>query len=374
MKKFVTMLLLTVLAVSACFALAGCDDGITFDEGNYEEFVKDNLSNIKNVIVFIGDGMGFNHIANAQTYFDKESVFNYDGNLAGEVTTHSLNNAITDSAAAGTALATGKKVENNRVATYNGEDLQSITTIAKKKGKKTGVITTEYLYGATPASYSSHAAYRKDYDTIVSQQAKSDVDLLIGDCDDEGYYLKYKNDFAKNRYAMTDSFESLLKTPANQKVVANISGLRSKYNSKINNNTVDQSALLNYAFDYLDNKNGFFLMVESAYIDKCSHNNDLTDALCEVRSLSDMINTALAYAENRNDTVIIVTADHETGGLGLAQTKEEIVNFLYTRKNHTDANVPLYVFGYDMGKNKVFDNTDIFKLCKVLVAHNNGKI
>lgn len=376
MKKILTLLLLIVLTASVFAMLVSCDDvpEEPTEPENYEAFIKDNLSEIKNVILFIGDGMGFNHIANAQKYFENANVFDYAQNLAGTVTTYSLDSDVTDSAAAGTALATGNKVQNGKIAKLDGKDLTSIMSIAQEKGKRTGIITTEYLSGATPAAFSSHAYQRANYSTIVQKQAESGINLLVGDYDKNEYYKNNKDKFTQNGYLMTDSFETLLATQKNQKVIANVSGLRSKYNENITDNTIDLDALLNYSFDYLDNQNGFFLMVEGAYIDKCSHNNDLVDALCEVRSLSEMIGCALEFAANRNDTVIIVTADHESGGLALADTKEAITNSLYSKTNHTGANVPLYIFGYDMGKDKTFDNTDIFKLCKVLVSHNNGKM
>lgn len=351
MKRIVTVLLLVACIALSFAAFAGCDKPVE----------------IKNVILIIGDGMGFNHIANAQKYFD-DTVFDYEQNLVGSATTYSKNNEVTDSAAAATALATGNKVNNGNVARFDGENLTSITAIARQNGKRTGIITSDYLYGATPAGFSAHADSRKDYETIAASQALSGVDLLVGDRDKGGYYRLYEEDFAANDYVITDSFDQLLATPKTQKVVATLKGLRSKYNENITNNTVDYEKLLNYAFDYLDNDNGFFLMIENAYVDKCSHDNEIYDAVCEVRLLSDVINQTVKRFENRKDTVIIVTADHETGGLTLAEDKSQITDELYTRTSHSNANVPLYVFGYDMGEQKVYDNTDIFKLCETLVT------
>lgn len=357
MKKVITVLLLIVCLITSFALFAGCNN---------------NSDGIKNVIIFIGDGMGFNHIYNAQKYFDDASIFEYSQYFAGTVTTHSLDNDTTDSAAAASALATGNKVNNGNVARLNGTDLTSIMTIAQQNGKKTGIITSDYLYGATPAGYSSHADNRKNYDSIVEKQAECGIDLLVGDRDKGGYYRFHEDEFFAENYAIISDFEELLATPSNQKVIANLKGLRSKYNENIENNTIDFTQLLKYSFDYLNNENGFCLMVENAYIDKCSHDNEIYDAMCEVRAFYDAIEATLKYFEGRKDTVIIVTADHETGGLALADSKEEITNDLYSRTSHSNANVPLYVFGYDTGVEREYDNIEIFELCKALIVKGNA--
>jgi len=322
---------------------------------------------IKNVIVVIGDGMGFNHIANAKTYFD-DSVFAFDDYFTCPVTTHSLNSKVTDSAAAASALATGNKVYNRNISKFNGKNLKNLMEIAIENNKKTGIITSDNLYGATPACYSSHANHRNDRDDIISGQANSKIDVLIGAMDSEDTYAKYQTQFQVNNYKYVTSEEELLNTPSNQKIIANLNGLRSPYNTSITGQGAFNN-IVQYILNYLDNENGFCLMIENAYIDKCSHSNDLYGALCEVKLLSDIVNTILNFCSNRNDTALIVTADHETGGLRYTSDKNKINNSLYAKSGHTSANVPLYLKGCSVsGYKKTIDNTDIFKICETLIS------
>lgn len=356
-----------ILAVALCMLFAClCLFGCVIDNG---EPSKKDVSKIKNVIVIIGDGMGVNHIANAKTYFGDENVFPFQDNYVCSVTTCSLAGATTDSAAAATALATGNKAVNGNVSKLNGIDLQSIMSIAQANGKKTGIITSDHLYGATPAAFSSHATGRKDYEKIVAGQAVSGIDIMVGKNDSSGYYAAQKDLFESNGYKLISKYDDLFEAQKGQKLVANVKGLRSTYNTELSGQKYINE-IVKFTLDALDCENGFCLMIENAYIDKRSHDNDLYGALCEVRSLSDTIKEVLSFCQGRDDTVVFVTADHETGGLALANSKEEINNGLYSRTSHSPANVSLYCFGYDIGSFEVLDNTDIFKMCKMFVTKN----
>ena len=321
-------------------------------------------SEIKNVIIFIGDGMGFNHIENAKTYFGINK-FCFEDFEKHDVTTHSKNNSVTDSAAAATALATGTKVNNGNVSRLDGQDLKHIMAIAKQNNKKTGVVTSDKLYGATPACFSSHANNRNDTTDIIHGQLTSGIDVFIGE--QSSTYSNYKNDFENMGYTFASTVDELLASDPSQKVIGNIKGMRSQYNENLSNQ-VDYAQLVESVLNRLDNENGFCLMVENSFIDKCSHNNDAYGAVCEARTFADMIQKAINFCKNRNDTMIIVTADHETGGFGKASTKEEVTNSLYTTGSHTAANVPLYLFNYAIS-DKTIDNTQIFDICKKVICN-----
>jgi alkaline phosphatase len=121
-----------------------------------------------------------------------------------------------------------------------------------------------------------------------------------------------------------------------------------------------------FAIEFLENEEGYFLMIEGAYIDKHSHNNNIHSALSETRSLIDTID--YLYKKAGRDTALIITADHETGDLQKATSKEEIDDFLYRSTDHTDTSVPLYAknFSYDFGENP--ENTIVFEVCKYLLG------
>ncbi|MCM1289946.1 MAG: alkaline phosphatase [Corallococcus sp.] len=324
-------------------------------------------NDVKNVIVIIGDGMGFNHIKNTKTYFGEEG-FPFDDLYECEITTRSKSSSVTDSAASATAIATGIKVDNRNVGRLDGKDLETIMDIAAHNGKKTGIVTNDYLYGATPAGFSSHADDRGDTGDIVNGQAVSNIDLMIGAMNSSNTYARNADKFESNGYTLVESLNQLNQTSYDQKVIANLTGLRSTHNENLANQ-VGMIAAVQYALDYLNNDNGFCLMIESAYIDKCNHTNDAYGSICEVRMLADIIQTVLEFCGDRNDTAVIVTADHESGGMQLATDKSGINNDLYTQTEHTGVNVPLYIKGFELsGYKKALDNTDIFKMCKMLIT------
>ena len=325
-----------------------------------------------NIIVVIGDGMGENHILNAITYFDLDvPVFMAD--QEGYINTDSLS-GVTDSAAGGTALATGQKVLNGNIAQSAGENLTRITDIAKEAGMKTGVITTDVLSGATPAAFSAHASARGDSYTIMSKQAQSGVNLLLGRFD-TNYRLK-NGYFTDAGYAFTYPLLDYQTELDEFKNEEKFMGLLSKIDSQYIEGCEDHYQLKDmakYAVEFLENEKGFFLMIEGAYIDKYSHNNEFHNAMSEMRSLIDTIAYLYEYAAD-GKTAIFITADHETGGLQRSTDKATMSDALYTSGSHTGADVPLFVknyklditkFGYKAGTTP--ENTIVFDACKSII-------
>lgn len=354
MRKFFGFILSIITLFScASYFLCGCAD-----------------RQFKNVIVVIGDGMGENHILNAIKQFDLEiPVFIED--QKGYINTNSLSGT-TDSAAGGTALATGKKVYNSHLARHEEVNLEQITDIAKAAKMKTGIITTDVLSGATPSAFSANANDRNDLSGIVRTQAQSDIDLLIG-----RYSLSYKRDylylFTDEGYTLKQDSVELLATQKGEKTLGLISNIDSQYRVGCEDD-FQLKDIAKFAVRHLENKNGFFLMIEGAYIDKHSHSNSLYDALSETRSLFDTISFLYEYAAD-GKTAIFITADHETGGLQLAETKLDLANTLYTASGeHTSTPVPLFVknyafdaknFGYAEGE--IPENTVVFEACKAII-------
>lgn len=366
MKKKFAITLACLLVVMMSFV--GCAP--KKDSGNIE-------GEIKNVIVMIGDGFGPNHLKNAKTYFGVDKYAFEDDYLC-DVTTYSKDSAVTDSAASGSALATGQKFNNGEVGWHEREDIENLMEIAQRQGKKTGVLTSDTLHGATPGAYSAHTKSRNNLDEIVQDQINSGIDIMIGAHATE-YDSSYIG-FMRNGYHFsnrTDDFPSTLNP--NEKYIAMFPDLQSPYNHEMVNpgqDWVDFPALIKKVLNYLDNENGFCLMIENGYIDKYSHGNQLFSTLHEVAYFAAMIEAVYEFCAGRNDTVVMITADHETGALQLANSKEEIEeknNALYTSGDHSATNVHLFVRQPYKRENQdyqdLIDNTNIFHICKRIVNH-----
>lgn len=327
----------------------------------------------KNIIVAIGDGMGENHILNAIDYFGLQTPA-FLSDQKGYVITDSLD-GLTDSAAGGTALATGTKVYNENIAQLDGVDLKQITTYAQEANMKTGIITTDSLGGATPAAFSAHSSTRGDASTIITSQVESGINLLIGG-EDNAYYTR-ASWFTAKGYAFARSREQLSDKKNNKKLMGCIRNIGSQYISG-NESDYQLKSMTEFAIDYLDNDYGFFLMIEGAYIDKYSHSNEYHNAMSEMRSLIDTIEYLYRYASN-GETAIFITADHETGGLQRETDKTKMSDALYTTGEHTAVNVPLFVknyqfditnFGYSV--DDVPQNTIVFEACKDIICNEKN--
>lgn len=257
-----------------------------------------------NFIFLIGDGMGPNQTKLLEEYSigekaedsDNEDIFyGYYLPYQGIVHTDSLS-GITDSAAGATALACGYKTINGYVGKdQNGENVQSLTELAISLGKATAVMSTDLMTGATPAGFSAHALDRNHTDDILTCQQK----LML---------------------QSETVFECGLKaTSAYQDIITDVL------------ETVKT------------NENGFFLMYEEGYIDKNAHNMDIEETLLSMGRFNQAIGIFMEYAFYHPDTFLIITADHETGGLQLNNEGK----LTFTSSSHTGADVP--IFGYGQG-------------------------
>ncbi len=350
MKKAVGYLLCGLLTCSCAFV--ACEKGPS--------------GNGKNVIYVIGDGMGFNHIENTKLYMGEDKL-RFEDYYVGEVTTYSANSDVTDSAAAATALATGVKTKNGRVGVDGeGNTLENLMEISKKYGKKTGVVTTDTLDGATPGGFSAHVDDREKIYEMHAQQQTGKVDLLIGKY--SAAYDIYRPEFEKNGFQYADMLAGLNALPKGDKCLGNIDNLTPIYGDYVSADAVPLKSLVEYALDFLsDDKDGFTLMVEGAYIDKHSHSNDIWKMMYALMDLNDAIEYILDWASERTDTSVIITADHETGALQKAASKEELARDLYTSTGHSASNVPLYLYNAKTELTAI-DNTDVFQIAKNIVV------
>lgn len=320
----------------------------------------------KNVILLIGDGMGVNHIE-AGNMFNNKALTMTTFPAQTKITTFSKIWPITDSAAAASAMATGKKAVNGTISqTKTGKTNQSITELAIEQGMKTGVVSSKPIYDATPAAFSGHAPSRKKTDTIIDSQIRSSIDLLMGEGKED--YSAHMGKIAENNKKFITSFEEL---PSNnsQPVLFSTEEVLSTKNGI---NLLKEMA--DYAMNYLSgSEDGFFLMVEGGKIDSKSHSNDFNGMLEELIAFDAVVKDVLDFAKQDGDTLVIVVADHETGGLNIKPNKsgqQSAADFKFTSSQHTPRNVRAYFYPETVVTNipETIDNTHIYQIMKQVIT------
>ena len=366
-------------SVFLCIIFASCFvSGCGISDNGSAEIGYGNVLEAKNVILLIGDGMGTNQIKAGSLTIQGELFIEKLPNRC-FVETRSADSETTDSAASGTALATGVRTNNGYVGvTPDGTELETIVDIASRQGKKTGIITTENLNGATPMAFSGHSESRADYTKLLKSAAESsNVNLFISTGNvnsvftDAGYTVMESVDAISEM--KEDKIIGAFPISATEKEMSDYSFDRIVYES----------------LEYLSqDQDGFFLMAEGAHIDHGAHENNIMYMLRELWAFDLGVKAAVEWAAKRTDTVVLVTADHETGGLVLANNinsdnffeigdQGDFVNFRWTTTWHTAADVYLYLYGMKMDysekssfndKNRV-KNTDIFNIIKDFITN-----
>lgn len=293
--------------------------------------------NAKNVILLIGDGMGYAQVSAARLAQGKKLHMDQIKTM-GTMTTASANSMVTDSAAAGTAMATGLKTNNGMISvTPDGKRLKTILEAAREKGKATGLVSTTRITHATPAVFAAHVPDRDDEITIADQMINANVDVLLGG--GKSYFVPASAGGKRtdNRdltaeaktmgYAVVGTKDELAAVKDGK-----VLGLfnKSHLNYEVDRDLTKEPSLAEMtakAISLLDKNNnedkenkeskhkGFFLMVEGGRIDHAAHANDPSGVYGDTLAFDAAVKVALDYAEKNNDTLVIVTADHETGGL-----------------------------------------------------------
>ena len=324
----------------------------------------------KNVILMIGDGMGLTQISAA--HYHKGSPLNMESlPVTGIMKTHSLDRKITDSAAAGTALASGIK-------TYNGglgvdKDTLPVPTILEylsSKGYATGLVATCYITHATPGAFFGHRKSRDLYEEIAEDILSVDIDLFIAGGRD--HFDKRKKDernlvaeLKKKGYTIGDIQESnftSLKLAKDAKLAYFTAGGHPVKKLEGRDWLPDATE---YALNFLHNKNsnGFFIMIEGSQIDWAGHDNDFEYNLTETLDFDEAVGRAFQFARTNQETLLLVLADHETGGLGINKvSKDGSIESAWTTKNHTGTMVVTFAYGPGSEAfSGVFDNTEVPK-------------
>ncbi|MFH1120358.1 MAG: alkaline phosphatase [Bacteroidota bacterium] len=328
--------------------------------------IGDNSVNPKNIILLIGDGMGLSQMYAAYTTTRDNLNMTRCPNIA-LVKTFSEGDYITDSAAAGTAIATGYKTTNGMLGMLPDKTrVTSILKLAEESGLATGLVATSAITHATPAAFISCVEDRNMYEEIAKQFLYTDIDVFIGGGYDNfskrADGLNLIDSLLFRNYQIAGTIPEMMKV--NQGKLAAL--LYPKHAPKFTEGRGDMLSLAtSKAIELLDgNENGFFLMVEGSQIDWGGHDNNLEYVISETIDFDKACGVALDFAERNKETLIIITADHETGGLSLpaGDLKTGKPEGKFSTGDHSGIPVILYAQGPGSAQFGGFiDNTDIFK-------------
>ena len=326
---------------------------------------------VKNIILFIGDGMGVSQIFSGMTANKGKLNLEYLKYI-GFAKTQSYGDYVTDSGAAATAMASGIKTYNGAIG-VNQDTLKvsNLIELAEAKGLSTGLIATSSVTHATPACFIAHQKSRRMHEAIAMDFLQTDIDVVIGGG------LKY---FARREDGQ--SLIPILKekgysiiTDETQLTINN----ENKFYALLNDGSLPKAKeRKNYltnatkiALNQLDkNKNGFFLMIEGSQIDWGGHENSTEYVVEEMLDLDRAIGAALEFAEQKGQTLIICTADHETGGMALesGSIDDGQIEADFTSGGHTGVMVPVFSIGPGaiefIG---IYENTALFHKMKSLL-------
>jgi alkaline phosphatase len=327
----------------------------------------------KNVILLIGDGMGLAQVSTAFFYQDKPSNFERFP-VTGLIETSSSSDKITDSAAGATAFSAGVSTYNGAIGVDpNEKPVPTLVEILSEEGLSTGLVATSSITHATPASFYAHVASRNSQDDIAKQLLTSEVDFFAGG----------GTDFFVNREDKINYYDSAaaygFKIDTTELSAAGNRSLDQRYGYLLAPDGMprmldDRGNFLpeatQQAVDYLSqNEAGFFLMVEGSQIDWGGHANDAQYIITEVLDFDQALGVALDFAEKDGNTLVVVTADHETGGFALSASGQKSgsgsdyneLNGTFSTGGHTATLIP--VFAYGPGAEAfggIYKNTEIF--------------
>ena len=332
---------------------------------------------VKDVILFIGDGMGQAHVLATRVFANgPEGRLNMEClEHFGYVTTYSEDSFVTDSAAAGTAIATGHKTGNSIIGQgRHGQEYKNVLELAREMGKATGLVTTTEVTHATPAAFAAHESHREEAKAIALDYLDGvQPDVILG-----GGAWVWTPDLleeARNRGYTTVSTKKEMDTLDSTKSKRLLGLFARNHMAFTTERGSEEPSLREMALKALEilrrDPDGFFLMVEGGRIDNAGHNNDLRRLIHEVLDFDEAIGAVRAGLGDQNDALLIITADHETGGLavvgpgGHLPGKGEMVEVRWATKGHTAADVPIWAQG--PGAEAVrgrMDNTEVFSLVK----------
>ncbi|MEX0778993.1 MAG: alkaline phosphatase [Balneolales bacterium] len=322
----------------------------------------------KNIILLIGDGMGFPQITATEYAHGNLNLTNMP--YSGTIFTHSADGRVTDSASSATALAAGHKTDNGMLGMLPDETpVQSIAQYATELGKATALVATSQITHATPAGFGIHHPARGDEFIIAEKYVDSGIDMLLGA--GYGYFLPESEggnrpddrnliiEMNEKGYVYIDNVNDLDQMAGQEKVIAFLesNALKTYPERGDQMSKLTQAALGQLSQD----PEGFFMMIEGSQIDWEGHANEAEAMIQEMIDFDNVIGEVLEFAKNDGNTLVVVTADHETGGLTLHGGETAVdVSYEFSTGGHTGVQVPVYSFG---PSGEIFtgqyDNTEI---------------
>lgn len=311
---------------------------------------------VKNIILLIGDGNGLTQISATALANNGELTLTQFKNM-GLLKTQSADDFTTDSAGGATAIATGKKAPNRAIGVDLEENrLDNITEILSKKNFITGILTTDEITGATPSSFFGHQKDRSMVKGILSDLSKSQISIFVAKKPESG---QIKSEF--KGFSMLESFDAI-ENSKKQKV---------GHFFQEGKEPKSLSGALKSTLIFMSKKNKpFFLMAEGAKIDSYGHANDIGGVIREGLAFDRAIAEALRFADADGNTLVIVTADHETGGLTIPQGNIALneIEGDFTTDDHTGVMVPIFAYGPKSSEFRgVYENNLVFlKILKAL--------
>ncbi|MDM8308560.1 alkaline phosphatase [Phocaeicola barnesiae] len=336
-----------------------------------EKIVPPTGTKVKNVILMIGDGMSLMHVYSAWTA-NRGKLYLENCEVTGLSKTYCANKLVTDSGAGGTAMAIGQKTNYHSVGVdVNGNPQPSLIKLAKQKGMSAGVAVTCRLWDATPADFCCHNTDRDNEDEIIADYVNCEADYVVGggakkfenrkdgrnifkELEQKGYQVARSWEECKNLksgkiFAVTDSVDTPL--PAER-------------GDRLAQSSLKGIELLN------QNPNGFFMMIEGSQLDDYGHFNDLDLLMQETHDFDRTVGKILEWAAKDGETLVVVTADHETGGLTLIDGDKDKgeIKCKFSTTGHSGVMVPVYSFGPGAELfTGIYENTDIFHKIKSLL-------
>jgi len=340
----------------------------------------------KNIIFIVGDGMGISQITAGMYANNHHLSFLERCKIVGLIKTHSKKELITDSAAGATAFATGKKTRNGMIsmAMKDSSDYKTFIEYAEENNKATGLVGTCSVTHATPACFYAHFPRRYDANQAIAVQFMNhDIDVLIGggkahfETREDGRNLI--QELKDRNYVIVDSLTADFDT----KNITKLINLYSPKHPGIIKELKPDSVSVRYKWDepmplrgnvlplgtekaleiLSKDENGFFMMIEGSQIDWEGHNNSSQGIINEMKDFDNAVKIALDFAEKDGNTLVVITADHETGGYAIIDGKlsgDSLVG-AFTTLHHTADMVPVFAFGKGAEAfGGVYDNTEIF--------------
>lgn len=328
---------------------------------------------VKNVILMIGDGMSLMHVYTAWAA-NRGKLWLENAQATGLSKTWAVKKLVTDSGSGGTSLATGVKTVYHAVGVDpEGKPLTSLVDVAKELGKDAGMAVTCRLWDATPCDFCCHNIDRDKEEELVGDYPTSGVDFVFG-----GGAQKFTNrkdgrdifkELQKKGNHVSRTLDDFFAYDKNSRIFAvpydKDTPLPDERGDLLARASMKGISLMN------QNKNGFFMMIEGSQLDDYGHFNQLDLLMKETLDFDQTVGEVMKWAAKDGETLVVVTADHETGGLTLVNGNKDEgrVECCFSTKDHSGAMVPVYAFGPGAENfTGIFENTDVFKKIKKLMT------